>query len=79
MLYFYVWLLSCAKNKHMDFVLTLTICFPERAGGNVVECACLIGLPKFKVLYRLIHSCPTGKITCCYYTLLTALKYETFE
>lgn len=23
--------------------------FPERAGAEVVECACLIGLPKFKV------------------------------
>lgn len=23
----------------------------ERVGGDVVECACLIGLPKFKVLF----------------------------
>ncbi|KAG2659791.1 adenine phosphoribosyltransferase 2-like isoform X2 [Panicum virgatum] len=26
---------------------------PERAGADVVECACLIGLPKFKNLYKL--------------------------
>jgi len=31
-------------------LLQLTICFAERAEADVVECACLIGLPKFKVL-----------------------------
>ncbi|AQK53578.1 Adenine phosphoribosyltransferase 2 [Zea mays] len=25
----------------------------ERAGADVVECACVIGLPKFKDLYKL--------------------------
>uniref|UniRef100_A0A453CCY8 Uncharacterized protein n=1 Tax=Aegilops tauschii subsp. strangulata TaxID=200361 RepID=A0A453CCY8_AEGTS len=29
------------------------ICIPERAAADVVECACLIGLPKFKDFYKL--------------------------
>ena len=30
-------------------LIAQTICIPERAGADVVECACLIGLPKYKV------------------------------
>jgi adenine phosphoribosyltransferase len=30
-------------------IISAIICIPERAGADVVECACLIGLPKFKV------------------------------
>ncbi|KAK3158450.1 hypothetical protein QOZ80_2AG0137350 [Eleusine coracana subsp. coracana] len=33
--------------------LSAAIRLLERAGGNVVECACLIGLPKFKDFYKL--------------------------
>lgn len=32
-----------------------TIWFAERAGADVVECACLIGLPKFKVFRLSTH------------------------
>ncbi|KAI4380967.1 hypothetical protein MLD38_007092 [Melastoma candidum] len=51
--------------------LTAAIKLLERAGGEVVECACVIGLPKFKVhskikgkpLYILIE--PTELDDCC--------------
>ncbi|KAM0853784.1 hypothetical protein ACQ4PT_050852 [Festuca glaucescens] len=33
--------------------LSAAIRLIERAGGDVVECACLIGLPKFKDFYKL--------------------------
>ncbi|VAI58457.1 unnamed protein product [Triticum turgidum subsp. durum] len=40
----------------------------ERAGADVVECACLIGLPKFKDCYKL-----NGKPV---YVLVESLEYE---
>ncbi|XP_044419996.1 adenine phosphoribosyltransferase 2 isoform X2 [Triticum aestivum] len=40
----------------------------ERAGADVVECACLIGLPKFKDFYKL-----NGKPV---YVLVESLEYE---
>lgn len=46
--------LSCTtKQNIISFWNTFSYwncCFTERAGADVVECACLIGLPKFKVL-----------------------------
>lgn len=34
-----------SMSKHCCFLLAIL----ERAGAEVVECACVIGLPKFKV------------------------------
>ncbi|CAD5317709.1 unnamed protein product [Arabidopsis thaliana] len=36
--------------------LSASINLLERAGAEVVECACVVGLPKFKVLYDLLCS-----------------------
>jgi hypothetical protein len=40
----------CQEQTYAFCTSLDNLLFPERAGGNVVECACLIGLPKFKVL-----------------------------